>query len=140
LTMDERSGRPGKMNFWWDNKKIDGSVLFNQSIEEGINKSAIMICLNSQGYMESDYCKQELDLFYKKAQNEKSGLKVANRSRILNVLLYNIPSKEWLNELSGAIGYPFHGDPPLALSQCRFKIMNSSYSLPLYQAVKASII
>ncbi|MBF8248527.1 MAG: hypothetical protein HW374_1327, partial [Bacteroidetes bacterium] len=104
----KRFGRLDMVKIWWDNKKLDGSKLFDHSIEEGIKKSAIMICLNSPGYLASDYCKQELDTFYKKAQAEKTGLKVADRSRIINVLLNNIPFKEWPKELSGTTGFPFH--------------------------------
>lgn len=108
LMLAKRSGRMDVVKIWWDNKKLDGSVLFDQSIKEGIKKSAIMICLNSPGYVASDYCKQELDTFYKKAQTEKTGLKVGDRSRIINVLLNNIPHKEWLAQLSGTSGFPFH--------------------------------
>ncbi len=124
LMLAKRFGRLGIVKIWWDNKKLDGSVLFDQSIEEGINKSAIMICLYSPGYMASDYCKQELDLFYKKAQKEKTGLKVADRSLIINVQLNNIPHTQWPTELSGTSGFPFHdatesedfGDPVDTLS------------------------
>ena len=80
-----------------------------QSIQEGIKKSAIIICLTSPGYFNKDsYCSKELDLFYKKAQLEKKGLKVGDRSRILNVLLNNYSFTEWPSELSGTTGFPFH--------------------------------
>ena len=121
----KRFGRMDMVKIWWDNKKLDGSVVFDQSIEEGIKKSAIMICLNSPGYVQSEYCKQELDLFYKKAQSEQAGLKIGERSRIINVLLNNIPFQQWPSQLSGASGFPFNdaketedfGDPvdPLSL-------------------------
>lgn len=108
LMLAKRFGRMDMVKIWWDNKKLDGSVLFDDSIEDGIKKSAIMICLNSPGYIASSYCQQELDTFYKKAKSEKTGLKVADRSRIINVLLNNIPFKEWPSELSGTSGFPFH--------------------------------
>jgi hypothetical protein len=108
LMLAKRFGRLDIVKIWWDSKKLDGSVLFNESIEEGIKKSAIMICLNSPGYIQSSYCKQELDLFNKKVLSEKTGLKVGNRSRIIHVLLNNIPFSEWPSELSGTTGFPFH--------------------------------
>jgi hypothetical protein len=108
VMLDKRIGRTDVIKIWWDNKKLDGSVLFDQSIQEGIKKSAIMICLNSPGYQASDYCKQEMELFYTKVQREKAGLKVGGRSRIINVLLNNIPFEEWPKELEGASGFPFH--------------------------------
>src|SRR5687768_12560238 len=73
LMLAKRFGRLGIVNFWWDTKKLDGSVLFDKSIEEGIKNSAIMICLNSPGYIASDYCQQELRTFYSKVQSEKVG-------------------------------------------------------------------
>lgn len=108
LMLAKRFGRLDIVKIWWDNKKLDGSVLFDKSIEEGIRKSAIMICLNSPGYIHSPYCKQELDIFHKKAQSEKAGLNVGNRSRIIHVLLNNIPFSEWPEELGGTTGFPFH--------------------------------
>ncbi len=108
LMLAKRYGRLDVVKIWWDSKKLDGSVLFDDSIAEGIKKSAIMICLNSPGYRASEYCKKELKLFYEKAANEKVGLKVADRSRIVHVLLNNIPFQEWPEELSGTSGFPFH--------------------------------
>ena len=108
LLMIKRYGRMDVIKIWWDNKKLDGSILFDQSIETGIKRSAIMICLQSPGYTQSQYCKQELDTFYKKASEEKVGLSIGDRSRIINVLLNNIPYKQWPPELSGTSGFPFH--------------------------------
>ncbi len=108
LMLAKRFGRLDKVKIWWDSKKLDGSVLFDDSIADGIKKSAIMICLNSPGYVASEYCKKELDLFYNKVKKDGTGLKVGDRSRILNVLLNNMPFKDWPEELSGTSGFPFH--------------------------------
>ncbi|MCX6303726.1 MAG: toll/interleukin-1 receptor domain-containing protein [Bacteroidetes bacterium] len=104
----KRFGRSDMVKIWWDINKLDGSVLFGQSIDEGIKNSAIMVCLLSHGYLKSDYCHKELELFCKKAKSEMAGLHVGNRSRIINVLLYNIPFSEWPPEISGISGFPFH--------------------------------
>ncbi|MEJ7737483.1 MAG: toll/interleukin-1 receptor domain-containing protein [Chitinophagaceae bacterium] len=108
ILLSRRIGKTDAIKIWWDNKKLDGSVVFNDSIEEGIKKSAILLCLTSPGHIESDYCQKELSLFYKKAQEESTGLKVGDRSRILNVLLYNIPFDQWPAPLAGTTGFPFH--------------------------------
>ncbi len=108
LMLAKRFGHIDSVKIWWDDKKLDGSVMFDNSIEHGIKKAAIMICLNSPGYLESDYCRKELDLFYHKSQEEKLGLIVGERSRIINVLLNNIPYKDWPKELSGSSGFTFH--------------------------------
>ncbi len=129
ILLARRVGRSDMIKIWWDKKKLDGNVLFDHSIAEGIRQSAIMICLTSPGYLSSDYCKQELDLFYKKAQHEPVGLKIGDRSRILNVLLNNIPHPQWPKEFSGTSGFHFHTDveaddlgDPLDIDEHEFKI------------------
>jgi len=107
-----------KIKIWWDSKHLDGSQVFDTTIEEAINKSAIIICLNSRRYAQSEYCKKELQHFHKKASSEKTGLLVGDRSRIINVLLSNIHYDDWLPEFDGTSGFKFHdngeyGDPLL---------------------------
>ena len=108
VMLDKRIGKMNLLDIWYDNKALDGSTLFDNSIENGIMDSAIMICINSPGYKESDYCKKEMVTFHKKALNEKTGIMVGDRSRMVQVLLNNIPHAEWPEELSGATGFPFH--------------------------------
>ena len=105
-----------EIKIWWDSKNLDRSEIFDNSIAEAIDKSAIFICLHSRLYSQSEYCIKELDHFYEKAQKEPAGLVVGNRSRIVNVLLSNIHYDEWPAKLQGTSGFPFHdegeyGDP-----------------------------
>jgi hypothetical protein len=104
------------IKIWWDSNNLDRSEVFDNSIAEAIDKSAIMICLYSRLYPQSEYCKKELDHFYEKVTKEKVGLTVGNRSRIIPVFMSNIPHTDWLEKLSGTSGFPFHdaneyGDP-----------------------------
>src|SRR5689334_18062259 len=71
-----RTGRVGGISIWWDDTKLDGNVLFDASIEEAIKQSAVIICINSNAYLTSEYCKKERDTFYTKALQEPIGLKV----------------------------------------------------------------
>lgn len=97
-----------KISFWWDEKRLDGSIEFNPYINEAIQKSAIMICLVSPAYLQSDYCRKELQSFYNKASHETAGLHPGNRNRIINVLMNDIPYTEWPGELAGATGFKFN--------------------------------
>jgi len=106
--LDKRHGRSDIIKIWWDQMNIGGNMIFNQFIENSIKKSAIIICINSPCYAASDYCRKELDTFCKKTKKEKSGLIVDGRSRIINVLLNNIPPAEWLPELRGTVGFKFY--------------------------------
>ena len=97
-----------EIKIWWDDKRLDGGVIFNDAIADGIKRSAILLCLNSPSFLNSPYCKKELDLFYNTAKFDAIGLKVEDRSRIINVLLNNIPYAQWPLELSGTSGFAFH--------------------------------
>jgi len=97
-----------KLTIWWDEKGLDGNTLFDDTIADALKHSAILICLNSPSYLNSEYCKKELDLFHKHYKDKTPGINIGNRSRILNVLLYNIPYTEWPPEFGGAAGFPFH--------------------------------
>lgn len=98
------------IKIWWDSKNLDRSEVFDNSIAQAIDKSAIMICLYSRLYPQSEYCKKELEHFYEKVTKEKVGLTVGNRSRIIPVFMSNIPHTDWLDKLSGTSGFPFYDD------------------------------
>jgi hypothetical protein len=119
LLLIRRIGEAGAIKIWWDNKKLDGSMEFNSYIDKSIQQSAIIICLTSPAYLKSQYCQKELQTFYNKALLEPVGLYLNDRSRILNVLLNNIPYTKWPKELIGTTGFKFndateadnYGDP-----------------------------
>jgi hypothetical protein len=98
------------VRIWWDHQKLDGTKLFDQSIQAGINGSAIFLCLTSRGYLNSHYCHKELDLFHTKAAREITGLRINDRSRIIHVLLQNIPYTDpgWPSQFQGTTGFPFY--------------------------------
>ncbi len=105
-----------EIKIWWDSKNLDRSEVFDNSIAEAIDKSAVMICLYSRLYPQSEYCLKELEHFLSKVEREKVGLTVGNRSRIIPILMSNIPYTEWIDKLRGTSGFPFHdgndyGDP-----------------------------
>ncbi len=97
-----------KVKIWWDSKNLDKSEVFDKSIAEAIEKSAIMICLYSRRYTQSDYCIKELEHFHKKVQSDKTGLLVGNRSRIIPVMMSNIPYEKWHDKLTGTTSFKFH--------------------------------
>jgi hypothetical protein len=99
-------GRMDKVKIWRD-VNLDGSQMFDQVLRDRINRSAIFLALNSPSYIDSKYCRQELEWFCQKAKAEKSGLIVGERKRIFNVLLYNIPYDQWPREFEGGTGFSF---------------------------------
>ena len=108
LMLARRIGSLDTIKIRWDTKKSDARALVDESVETGIRSSAIMICLNSPNYAASAYCKKELEIFYKKARAEKAGLKIGDHSRIIHVLLNNIPVHQWPDELAGTDAFHFY--------------------------------
>ena len=108
LKLAQRIGKMDAVKIWWDSKRLDGSILFDGSIEKGVKDSALFISLISPGYLQSDYCKKEMELFYEKSAVEKNGRSVGDNSRMIKVLLNNIPYTEMPSQFGNATGFPFY--------------------------------
>jgi hypothetical protein len=103
----KRFGRTASVRIWRD-PSVRGNQVFDQTIQEAIEKSALFLALVSTGYLSSDYCLRESTCFYRKALREPRGLKVGDASRIFTVLLNNIPFDKLPKEFEGTRGYAFH--------------------------------
>ena len=102
----------GRLGRIWRDKKLDGSQVFNEVIERRIAGSAVFLALNSEGYIGSTYCRQELESFCRQAGRSPYGLQVGERRRVFNVLLTNLHHPDWLADLAGTSGFPFHDGGP----------------------------
>jgi TIR domain-containing protein len=107
VQLSKRIGRIGAVKIWHD-PSLEGSQLFDKTIQEGINRSALFLALTSAGYLASDYCRQELSWFNKKAKAESIGIAVDDRMRVFNLLLNNVSFDQWPEEYGRTSGYPFH--------------------------------
>jgi hypothetical protein len=93
---------------WRDERSLTGNALLTAAIEEGLAHSLLFIPILSPRYVQSVWCRRELDTF--SATPSPPGV-AAHRSRIFKVikspLLFNLGEKEppLLREL---IGYPFY--------------------------------
>jgi hypothetical protein len=107
IALAKRIGRMGLVKIWRD-EKLEGDQLFDQTISEGLNQSALFLSVASNGYLASEYCIQELKAFHEKARTEPHGLQVGDRSRVYAVLINNIPHSQWPGEFGRISGHPFH--------------------------------
>src|SRR5689334_21387678 len=108
IALSKKAGRLDAIKIWRDTRQIRGNQLFDQTIEDSIHNSAILVMLASHGYLASDYCRQELDCFYRKAQTDSAGLAAGDEYRIFHVLLNNLPRSSWPREVGRTSGFPFH--------------------------------
>jgi TIR domain len=97
-----------QISIWWDKKRLSGNIVFDDEISSAVENTAVLICLNSPSFLNSDYCKKEVECFIEKASADKLGLKIKNQSRIFNLRLFNIPPNEYRKELSDTLGFNFY--------------------------------
>jgi TIR domain len=88
----------------WRDGELDGNQKFDRTLQTKLEKSAVLLCLNSPGYQKSDYCTRERDWF---DSAHKKQLLVGDRSRIFNVLLFDLPHANWPSAFQGDSGFPF---------------------------------
>ena len=106
IMLAQRFGRIDTIHIWIA-ETLTGNELFDDVIKNRINQSALFLALNSHAYHASDYCRQEIDWFHKKAATEPYGMRIGERIRFFNACLYDIAHTEWPEEFGGTLGFPF---------------------------------
>lgn len=101
---------------WRDERSLHGNDLLTAAISEGVTSSLLLIPIVSPRYVQSDWCRRELEAF---CQSESPAGAPAFRSRIFKViktpLLFHLAKKEPepLRELIGYSFYEMDGDMPV---------------------------
>jgi len=101
---------------WRDDRSLRGNDLLTAAISEGVTTSLLLIPIVSPRYVQSDWCRRELEAF---CQSEPPAGAPAFRSRIFKViktpLLFHLAKKEPepLRELIGYSFYEMDGDMPV---------------------------
>jgi TIR domain-containing protein len=99
------------LNIWRD-LQLERNQLFDQTIKAAVEGAGLLLALNSYAHKDSDYCQQEVQWFYDRAQKDGWGLSIGDRKRIFNALLNNLTPGEWHPAFGGASGYPFYEHIP----------------------------
>jgi uncharacterized protein DUF4062/TIR domain-containing protein len=101
---------------WRDERSLHGNDLLTAAISEGVTTSLLLIPIVSPRYVQSDWCRRELEAF---CQSEAPPGAPAFRSRIFKViktpLLFHLAKKEPepLRELIGYSFYEMEGEMPV---------------------------
>ncbi len=89
-------------SIWMDLGEIAGNEAIPAEIRQGISGSATLLIVMSDGYLASDWCRQELESFIEAAGPEGTS------GRIFVVHRDEIPFDRWPEPLRDLIGYPFY--------------------------------
>ena len=98
----------GDLRIWRDKKRMQGNTVFDDAIQNALDSSAIFLALTSRNYLQSDYCRKELQRFHQYQGRQSGGLRVSDSSRLFNILLHNIPYQNWPAEFQGTSGFPMN--------------------------------
>src|SRR4030095_111859 len=60
----QKMGRPDAFSIWWDETDLRGNHAVTPEIRTAVQQSATMLLVLSLGYLASQWCRQEKDLFF----------------------------------------------------------------------------
>ena len=108
IALDQYVGGAQPVKIWRDLDSVDGGQLADRATKDALGTSAILVVLISNGYLQSEQCRKQLNYFYHQAVDSRFGLTIGTRPRIVKVLLANISSREMPDKLLGPDGFRFH--------------------------------
>jgi hypothetical protein len=102
----------------WRDQKLSGNDIFANEIVEQLAKVAILVSVLSPSYVESEWCRKEVEEFCKAAE-QNGKIVVGNKPRIIKVIKRPPKSQEHLPPfMRDVLGYDFYvykDDSPLEL-------------------------
>jgi TIR domain-containing protein len=106
---EELESRSRYFRLWWDPQLRTGDD-FNLAIGNAISESAVFLCVLTQAYRDSTYCKREVEEF-RQQRHPAFGLTVGTLSRMQGIVLEKDLQKEhWPPELRSTSPCPFYSD------------------------------
>ncbi len=91
----------------WRDPRLQGNDYFADALVEQIPKVAILISVLSPSYINSDWCRREMQLFCRIA-GQTGGVRIGNKARIFKVEKISVSLDKHPPELQGMTGYQFY--------------------------------
>ena len=95
-----------KPDIWRDDRKLQGNDFFSDMLLDKLQGVAVLVCVLSPSYVESDWCMRELREFWK-ASDKKGAVRIAGKARVFKVVKTDIPLARHPSELKELLGYDF---------------------------------
>ena len=99
--LSKKLGRSEQGDIWID-LRLTGNEPFPDKISEAVQRSAVLLVILSEGYLASDWCRQERELFLEAAAG-----KALEEGRIFLVRLTDLEHDRWPEPFHDLLGYPF---------------------------------
>jgi len=97
-------GKPPKI---WRDRKLRGYEVFDDTIVIELSRSAILVSIVSPRYIESDYCRSEIENFFKAAR-QGTGVQLGDKRRVFRVVKTFVPTEEHPDGLRDLLPYEFY--------------------------------
>jgi TIR domain len=104
----------------WRDPQLEGNVEFKDILKERIQQTAVLISILSPGYLQSDYCLSELNLFCSLAE-QTGGLCVDERMRIFKVVKSHVEREKHPPEFRAQLGYEFYEINDMTKNPVKFR-------------------
>lgn len=91
----------------WRDPRLQGNDYFADALVDQIPKVAILVSVLSPSYINSEWCRKEMQLFCRIA-NQTGGVRVGNKARIFKIEKLSVPFDKHPPELQGMTGYQFY--------------------------------
>lgn len=97
-------GKPPKI---WRDRKLRGYEVFDDTIVIELSRSAILVSIVSPRYIESDYCRSEIENFFKAAR-QGGGVQLGGKRRVFRVVKTFVPTEDHPEGLRDLLPYEFY--------------------------------
>jgi hypothetical protein len=91
----------------WRDRRLSGSTVFSDEIAERLRSSAIMVTIESPGYLESEWCTREREIFIDAASGN-GGLDINNHRRIIRAAKVPVSLGDLPEVLKPTVGFPLY--------------------------------
>ena len=91
----------------WRDPRLQGNDYFADALVEQIPQAAIFVSVLSPSYINSEWCRREMEVFCQLA-NDTGGIRLGTKARIFKVEKINVPLGKHPAELQGMTGYAFY--------------------------------
>jgi hypothetical protein len=102
-------GKAEVLNVFKDGDKLDGTYVLDTRVENSLRRTAVLICLVSEGYLKSEWCRREREFFNNHVLNDGIGRTFAENTRIIKIFLDPIEENRIPDLLHISTGFKFFG-------------------------------
>lgn len=107
----QRLGRADAYSIWMD-RRLLGNEPFPSALIENIRQSATLLIIQSPGYLQSEWCKQERNWFLEALRQSRS-----SDHRVFVIEIDRTDKTHWPNELAGLRGWRFWHEDEMGIAK-----------------------